>query len=493
MGIISRVKNATRILLGYDVAKTTKENYKHWSGATGRTVQERNEPETRETIRKRARYEHNNNSYLQGMVTTASSELLGPTGPQLQVLTKNSKLNGMIEQKYREWAKHPFVNLAHKLRVLEESRMVEGEGFLNYVDDEELKKLTGIRLNVNPIAAYRVTDPDRYLYNMQKVEEGRFNDDGVIYDMEKGRPVEFNVLSIYEQITGLPKASTVGKRINAYSMGHWFTPKEVGQTRGMSEVQAALTLFSYLRRFTLATVSTAEIVACMTAFLKTTQQPEDQDPVPPWQETPIVRGMLQSLPEGWEPFQLEQKHPSSTYEMFVNLLLREIGRVLNMPFGIVSGDSSQYNYSSARLDFLDYQNWLKYIREQLCIIILDPLFAQWIVEYASGDPQVKAALDAGEIKHTWQFPSRPSINPLMDAQAEEIRLLNGSTTLAEVYADRGKNWEEELEQRKKEQDKINELGLSFTGTPVAEEIPESSEDTEEGEPIEEDEEELVPA
>jgi hypothetical protein len=60
----------------------------------------------------------------------------------------------------------------------------------------------------------------------------------------------------------------------------------------------------------------------------------------------------------------------------------------------------------------------------------------------------------------------------MDAQAEEIRLANGSTTLAEVYGDRGKNWEEELEQRKKEVDKMKELELSFVGMPIAEEIPE---------------------
>ena len=499
-GLYHRTKNAVSMFFGYyDSAVTSKENYKHWAPAGSRkAVQERNEPVTRDKIAERSRFEFSNNPYLQGMVTNHSTELLGPTGPQLQILTTNSKLNSTIEKMYRDWATHPYVNMAEKLRVLEESRLVEGEGFWNILNDDGLFKELNFRINVNPIAPNRVTDPDN-MFKMAKVENGLFNDDGVYYDVNTGRAREFNIVSIAEQLDGLILTNQrKGTKYSAEFVKHWFTPKEAGQTRGLSEIQAAVPLLAFMRRFTLATVSSAELVACMTAFLKTTYQPEEQTAVPPWNETPIVRNMLQSLPEGWEPVVLDQKHPSSTYEMFINILLREIGRVLNMPFGIVSGDSSKYNYSSARLDFLDYQNRLRFFREQLVIKILNPTFRQWLIDAILLEPQIKTAFESGELRYAWQFPTRPSINPLMDAQAEEIRLLNGSITLAEVYADRGKNWEEELEQRKKEVEKIEELGLSFAGMPVAEEIPEdeptppTDEEVEDGEPIEEEEEELEP-
>ena len=51
------------------------------------------------------------------------------------------------------------------------------------------------------------------------------------------------------------------------------------------------------------------------------------------------------------------------------------------------------------------------------------------------------------------------MDPLKEAQAAEVGLKNGIITYSDLYASEGKDWEESLEQRKREQDKIKDLGL----------------------------------
>ncbi|MGE3809027.1 MAG: phage portal protein, partial [Gemmataceae bacterium] len=52
------------------------------------------------------------------------------------------------------------------------------------------------------------------------------------------------------------------------------------------------------------------------------------------------------------------------------------------------------------------------------------------------------------------------VDPAKEATAQATRLSNHTTTLAEEYAKRGRDWEAELRQRAKEVALMKELGLS---------------------------------
>jgi capsid protein len=145
--------------------------------------------------------------------------------------------------------------------------------------------------------------------------------------------------------------------------------------------------------------------------------------------------------------------------MFVNLILRQIGRSLDIPFGVMVGDSSRYNYSSARLDYQGYDARISYDRAQLVIIVLEWIWEEWIKELSLMRPDVERALKQGDVYNVWGFTSRPSSDPTKEANADDVRLKNGSTNLAESYAARGLDWEDEIEQYKKEYDKLKGLGL----------------------------------
>ena len=75
------------------------------------------------------------------------------------------------------------------------------------------------------------------------------------------------------------------------------------------------------------------------------------------------------------------------------------------------------------------------------------------------------------------FIDQPS-DPAKEANAQATRLTNHTTTLADEYARRGQDWENQLRQRAKELSLMQELGLTTA---------ESQPATETEEPIDEEE------
>lgn len=498
MGMITRIKAAAKALFGptkassnprddynkilkawYDAAQNTKENRKSWANASDLPAAIKNNPEARRRLRARGELEYDNNSYMGGMVDTVATDTIGATAPKLQVISPDKGINETLQTGWETWSESPEVNLPSKLLMGEIARRNHGESFFVPFTDSDVEDSTGISLNIGLVSSRRVTDNMLAFSGYQKVERGILNDDGALIDLKKGRAKAYMVIDEGEELSGYAANAVT---VSAKQMFHWFKPKKIGQYRGVCETAPALPLMAFLRRFTLATVSTAEIIASFTAFMKT-QNPPPQGPaqVDDWSQFEITRGMLQSLPDGWEPFTLEPKHPGTNHEMFVNVILREVGRVMMVPFGIVSGDCSKYNYSSARLEFRGYDHGLDGDKQQLRIRVLNPTYRQYLIERTLRDSKIKAAMDSGKLFHMWRFAQRPSFDPEKDAKAEDIRLKNGTTNLAEIFADRGEDWVEMLEQRKKELDMIQKLGLGM-GTTTDTETKELELD-EDGKPI----------
>ena len=59
----------------------------------------------------------------------------------------------------------------------------------------------------------------------------------------------------------------------------------------------------------------------------------------------------------------------------------------------------------------------------------------------------------------WIGPGRGWIDPVKEAQAAQIRMDAGISTLEDECAEQGLDWEEVLEQRARERSRMEELGL----------------------------------
>jgi len=153
--------------------------------------------------------------------------------------------------------------------------------------------------------------------------------------------------------------------------------------------------------------------------------------------------------------QIEPMQPATTYAEFKHEILNEIARCLNMPFNIAAGNSSGYNYASGRLDHQTYFKAIRVDQAFMASRILDRVLSAWLREYsilsgASIDPMPS---------HQWFWDGFEHVDPAKEANAQETRLKNNTTTLAHEYAKQGLDWESELKQRAKEVALMKALGL----------------------------------
>lgn len=451
-------KSKRKLAASYDASKNTPENRKHWENADDKPPALSNSAVVRQKLRMRAGYERDNNPYCSGMVSTLATDTIGYEAPKPQVNTNDSGFNSLLEDEWENWSTHCLVNLPEKLRIMDEGRRVEGENFLMISTDYEIEYETNIAIGITNIAAGRVTD---YSTNSGLVYNGIYNDDGVLIDTRTSRPVGYKVTELSEDIMyGGATFSSKRDFVPARYCLHWFAPRRASQFRGICEITPSLSLFAYLRRYDLATLTAAETAALLAGVMKTTGTTVESAQVIEWTETELQRGTLMTLPDGWDAVQFKPEQPISPYEMFVNCILRQIGRAMDMPFGVVAGDSSRYNYSSARLDYTGYDERLKYDRKQLSIRVLNKLWNEWIREMAKVDPRVWRVYDKQRIPVTWQFTKRPSIDPEKDARTATEKITNGTSNLAIECAKDGHNWEEVAIQRSRELKKLKELGLT---------------------------------
>jgi capsid protein len=225
-----------------------------------------------------------------------------------------------------------------------------------------------------------------------------------------------------------------------------------------------------LRRFTLAVLAAAETAADFAGILYTDAPANGEaDAAEPFEPIELEKRALLTMPGGWKMSQMEAEQPATTYAEFKREILNEIARCLNMPANVARADSSGYNYASGRLDHQTYFKAIRVEQSHLECVVLDALLAAWLDEAAlipgllpEGLPPIAAW------EHQWFWDGHEHVDPAKEASAQATRLASHTTTLAEEYARRGLDWEEQLRQRAKEVALLKELGIATAAQPVVE-------------------------
>ena len=448
--IRSAIKRSGRIIRGrFDSAVTTDSNARHWSEADGLSPDSSMSMSVRRTLRNRARYEVANNTYAKGIGLTLANDTIG-TGPRLQVRTENPEVNRRIEQAFQAWAHQ--INLGHKLRVMRLARYESGEAFAMLVSNPALEG--GVELDLRLIEADRITTPFFDVLDRNAV-------DGIKFD-EFGNPTSYQLLRDHPGNTSgdLIGFSFESDDIPAADMIHYFRADRPDQHRGIPDITPALHLFAQLRRYTLAVIAAAETAADFAGILMTTSPPDEgTQKIDPFDNIKLEARMLVTMPEGWGMQQMKSEQPATTYSEFKNQIINEIARCLNMPFNVAAGNSSGYNFASGRLDHQTYFKSLRVERSHIECCIVDRVFAKWIDEAALSINILKGLSPVDVIPHQWFWDGFEHVDPLKEANAQSVKLLNHTTTLADEYAQRGQDWETQLRQRAKEIKLARELGL----------------------------------
>lgn len=428
----------------YDAARQSPDNLTHWALVDSLSADAANNAGVRRVLRNRSRYEVANNSDATGMMLSLSNETVG-TGPRLQLLTANSEDNRRVESAFNTWLNS--TRAARKLRTARRTKAVDGESFLMMIVNSGISG--PVPLDFKLIEADQISHgPSPYDYKTNAV-------DGIDFDGD-GNPKTYHLLPEHPGETSILNITNDPTPISAKSMVHMFREDRPGQHRGIPELTPALMLFADMRRYVLAVVSAAEKAASFSLLIHT-DEPDpygDADTAAgneevisyPLDEVDLPQrdiGMV--LPFGFKPTQLRAEHPTSECADFMKQMLRQMARCVSMPLIVASGYAGDHNYASGRLDIQAFQRTVQIERHDIQLDVLDRLFELWL-SMARLIPGVlpKGVKFKPLIPHQWFWDGIGHADPKKEADAQNVKLKNGSTTLPAEYAKEGKDYEVEL-------------------------------------------------
>ncbi len=197
--------------------------------------------------------------------------------------------------------------------------------------------------------------------------------------------------------------------------------------------------------------------------------------------------------------QLKAEHPTTTYDVFVRALLREIARCLGIPLILAIQDSGNASFSSAKSDLISFSRQIEVERclmwEQSC---LDRIFEQWLDESLLIENFLPREFVAEIASFDWRWvwaggSATQGINRAQDATGAATELANLTTSLAYEWGTKGLDWEDALAQIARERSRMAELGLQFAQPNNPTQQPNNSEpsDNEDGKQSNVDDEEVA--
>ena len=419
MSIFSKLFTKNR----YDAAVHTRRNAEQWKYSDYLNSDQSLSPEVRRTLRSRCRYEVQNSSWLYGMIVSHAESIVG-TGARLQIHGFGDEGN-KYEQAFSEWAES--VSLWKTIRTAICTEIRDGEAFIqltNRPQNHNACKLYPLLLD-----AERICTPDTDIDT-----DDDFQADGIYFDKYLV-PVRYSVAQEHPAVI-----TSKHYTVDAEYMCHLFRQERPEQHRGAPLIASALPSIAMLRAYTIAMLAKMENSASVAGVLKPDPSVIDADSLadPPFTEFSMPQRSWVTLPPGYSMEQYQLQNPTDSQQSFATSVKIEAARCILATRNVVLGDSSTYNYSSARLDMQSYDRAIAVQRKEIVNVILDKVLRQWWLEMHPNETLPV---------HQWYFEAREYINPSQEANAEKTRLETGTVSYQALCAEHGRDWQSVMRQQ----------------------------------------------
>lgn len=450
-GVSATLQN--EIAARYDNSITTNENFRSWTNTDYFSARASNNFSVRRNLRTRSRHEVANNPFLFGIANGNADDLIN-TGPTLQLNTGKKDYDREVEEAWAEWCDE--VEFVEKLRTCKLARTVDGEGFLIFKTVMDLENR--VKLYPVDIEADQITTPSPA--NLME-----YWVDGVDLHPITNRPQRYAVLKHHPGDLFWINPLDF-QWIDASFVIHWFPKFRPGQVRGVPIFTPSLDLFNDMRAFRKSVMDNAKLVAQHTVTLESESTPgmDDDDSDEEYyafKRVPINNGMQTLLPKGMSAKTLDPKQPATTYEMWQTTCIGEACRPLAYPVNLALGTSMRFNFSSAKLDHINYRHTLNVERSDCERTVLNKSFKAWYQE-AVLCGRIRAHDGLKVPPHAWHWPGFEPLDPVVDAEADIVRLQSGTLMWREFWAKRGYAWEDVAKWQKEEQELHEKFKLKFT-------------------------------
>ena len=462
-------------------------------------------------LRSRSRDLLRNTPLAAGAINTVCTNVVG-SGLQLQSRIDRSILN-ISDDQADEWENKAELEWAlfWDTKEVDLNRTLNGPGITELVFRQVLENGD---VFVNLPRMTRGFTP--YLTRLQLIEADRVCNSNSVTDTnelamgvekdEYGAPRSYHICNEYPYYN-LASNKKAGKKwtvIPAYSeitalpnILHVFRPLRPGQSRGLPYLTPVIEQLKQVDRYSEAELMAAVISSMLTVFIKTEKGSTDFDTTGLGVETKatssdtdvkLAAGAIIDLAQGEDIAVVDPKRPNTSFDPFVQAVLRQVGVALEIPFEILIKHFTA-SYSAARAALLEAWKFFISRRVWLAANFIQPVYEIFLYEAISSgrlpapgyftNPLIRMAYSSAE----WIGPAAGQIDPVKEADGAIKRINNGLSTRAKETAALGGDWDSNIRQLTKELQQLKNAGMwpppantktsSFPGNQEGENIDDS--------------------
>lgn len=270
----------------------------------------------------------------------------------------------------------------------------------------------------------------------------------------------------------------------------------IATNRGISPLAPVLKVTRQVDQFADATLTTAMIQTIFAAFLKTNMTginafdglmtKGDQGALDinafsaakgEWYDGAQIdltqHGRIAQLFPGDELVFSKSNSPSQAYDDFMGWLMREIAAGAGVTYESATGDYRGATYSSIRMAGAIEWQGVKRRRDNIIVPFCQSVYNAWLEEEIfegripfKGGYFAFLANRAAASRANWSGPAQPQADDFKAARAHQVLKDMGATTLMEVEAAYGRDWDDSMRQRSAENELAEELGLPLPWAPT---------------------------
>jgi lambda family phage portal protein len=384
--------------------------------------------------------------------------------PQARLKGADGKLkktkNDYIENGFEEWAE--AIQFYEKQELALRHLLVDGEVLAHQYFDKNLLKQGVIPLGIDLLESDYI---DSTVSGV--LENGNTARSGIEYDTT-GWPIAYHLYKEHPGESTFSKYSGQTRRIPAFQICHVFHPRRASQGRGISWLASIICEMRDFTEYQSNERIANRLLSAFGIFLET-PYPEHQLANPLFQEPEdeaaeetetagkyIEPGRIDVLPQGTKPHAFQYTRPGITYEPFTKVSLKSASTGTGISYENFSNDYEGATFSSARQAVLEERRGYRKVQ-----FFLNRRFNNWIWrswnEYANLSMVIGKLPD--KIPVQWQNPGWPWIDPAKDAKGAEIELGLKITNRRRLAAERGLDWDEEIDELAEEESILKEKGL----------------------------------
>lgn len=411
-----------------------------------------------ESLRARARDQARNSDYVRRYMHLMQTNIVGPTGVQIQARTADRRTNAALETAWDAWVADCDVTergtLVDLQRLFVSSLCTDGE-FVAKMHYGDGFGVHGVQIEV--------IDPARIATNLdQRLDNGHVIRLGVEYAGPK--PVAIWLQDIdergqYEHGRARREAFYIGQRP---SVIHSFRPEYVGQSRGIPWVSTALLRLKMLSEYEDSAIIAARVGAAKAGFFYEAAGEEyvgdDED-----EEGAVINeveaGTFERLPSGVQFQPYDPTYPHEQYGDFTKRTLMGAAAGLGVGYNELANDPESVSYSTLRHFAISDRDQYKVFQSLLIGFVRKVRDHAWL-PMAKLQGLFDNRFDVSSLRPATYMGRRWDwIDPEKDMNANKLAIAQGLTSRSQIIRDRGMDPETVFAEIQKEREMLQELGI----------------------------------